>query len=437
MTAKTPPELPFKKIDPRVVDHPVERRGFVRAPLDYAQPNGPEIDIFYRLIPAHGARHDDPAYPVIVVINGGPGIASSAYRPLEYDYADPASPKNGGLDRFKHLLAHYRILLVDQRGTDGQSAPLDMDDPAIDADAIARGFSSDNQARDYLKVIEAVVPPKEPFFIIAQSYGGMVGMQYLSLTLAGARKPAGIVFSASALPYDDALAASLDRRAEQLKLNQELRAAFPDIEERLAAVRARLGALGLDPNSIHGLFAFLGKGIKGEWEKGFVALAEKMLTQTRAEIEQTSRDNYGEVSLLNYILSSSNFTPGQTDRTIAALTTARMPYEPWMIDENWVTMLAGAGSPWREAFVAEMDRRPPPATPFASVEDLRAAIALNTVLFTPADNDAFVPAASYLRSLAKFEVKGHTRVRRLPGGHNAIFLEEGCRAFREWAAGIS
>ncbi|MEQ1919729.1 MAG: alpha/beta fold hydrolase, partial [Elusimicrobiota bacterium] len=382
----------------------------------------------------YGSTHDDSSHPVIVVINGGPGIPSSAYRPLDFDYANPASPKNGALDRFKYLLKSYRILLVDQRGTDGQSAPLDMENPAIDADTIARGFSSDSQARDYLAVIEKVIPKDEPFFMIAQSYGGMVGMQYLSLTLEGARKPKGIVFSCSALPYEDVLAASLARRSEQLKLNRELREAFPDIEARLAKVRARLKSLELDPNQVNGLFAFLGKGVKGAWEKGFVAQLEKMLTQTREEIIKNNKDNFGEVNLLNYILSSSNFSPGETDRTIAVRTSELVPYEPWMIDENWVAMQAGGGVAWREAFVTGMDKNPPPPTPFASVENLRAAIALNQALFTPADNDAFVPAEIYVESIAKFEVKGHTRIQRLPGGHNAIFLEQGYPAFLEWAA---
>lgn len=436
MTQKAPPALPFKAVDPKVLEHAVERRGFISAPLDYARPDGPKIQVFYRLIPAYGSRHDDPSHPVIVVINGGPGIASSAYRPLEFDYADPGSPKNGALDRFKHLLHSYRVLLVDQRGTDGQSAPLDMENPAIDADAIARWFSSDSQSRDYLAVIEAVVPEGEAFFMIAQSYGGMVGMQYLSLTLEGARKPKGIVFSASALPYEDVLSASTARRAEQLKLNRELREAYPDIEKRLASVRAHLKGLGLNPDQVNGLFGMLGKGVKGSWEKGFVAHLEKLPSQTRDEIVKSNKDNFGEVNLLNYVLSSANFTPGETDRTIAARTTASVPYEPWMIDENWVTMQAGGGVAWREAFVTAMDRRPPPPTPFASVEALRSAVALNSVLFTPADNDAFVPAESYLRSIEKFLVAGRTRVKRLPGGHNAIFLEDGRRAFLEWAAAL-
>ncbi len=428
--------LPYKKVDPSVLAHPVERRGFVDAPFDHAQPDGLKIPIFYRLIPPHGSKHDDSSFPIIVVINGGPGYPSSAYRRLDYDYANPASPKNGPFDRLKFLLQSYRILLIDQRGTNGGSAPLDMEDPSIDADEIARRFSSDSQARDHLAVIEAVVPKGEPFFLIAQSYGGMVGMQYLSLTLAGARRPKGIVFSASALPYEDVLASSVARRTEQLKLNLRLREALPDVEARLAKVRGHLKALGLNPDQVNGLYGFLGKGVDGVWQKALAAHLEEMLGQTRDAIIRENKDNSGEVNLLNYILSSANFTPGETDRTIAKRTSQLVPYEPWMIDENWVISQAGGGVEWREAFVTAMDKRPPPATPFASVPDLRAAIALNSVLFTPADNDAYVPAETYIEAIAKFEVPGCTRIQRLPGGHSAIFLEDGHRAFRAWSAAL-
>ena len=79
------------------------------------------------------------------------------------------------------------------------SAPLDLDDPDLDADLVARLFSSDVLAQDYLAAIEAAIPAGEPFHIIGRSYGGMPGMQYLALP--NARVPNGIVFSSSALPF--------------------------------------------------------------------------------------------------------------------------------------------------------------------------------------------------------------------------------------------
>lgn len=108
----------FKSIDPNVLHHSVERRGFHSVPLDYQNPSGPTINLFYRLIPAIGGLPDDRSKPVVVVINGGPGIPASFYRPLDYDYATNSMP-HGGLDRFKFLAQSFRVLIVDQRGTDG------------------------------------------------------------------------------------------------------------------------------------------------------------------------------------------------------------------------------------------------------------------------------------------------------------------------------
>ena len=420
----------FKAVDPSITEHAVEQRGFVEVTFDDAQPEGEKIDIFYRLIPSYDLKPEDPSKPIILVMNGGPGIPSSYYRPLEFDYTEATSTnrEKKAFDRFQFFLKTHRILLVDQRGTDGQSAPLDMDDPNLDANLVARFFSSDSHARDYAAVIDAVIPKGEPFFIIAQSYGGMPGMQYLALP--GDRRPNGIVFSCSALPYENGLEQMLCRRREQLKLNLQLRAVFPDIEQRLQSVKNHYTQIGVDPARIHVLFTELGKGVA--WEKSFVEKLERILTQTREEFEQ-NQEKLGEVNLLNYILSSANFTPGYTDRTCCEWTSAQVPLESWMIDENRVLTQVGQDGSWRENFIAQMDRKPPPATPFPSVEVLQKAIGQNQLLFTPADNDAFVPAEAYVKALEIFQVAGHTEVRRLPGGHHAIFLEQGHIEFIDWA----
>jgi pimeloyl-ACP methyl ester carboxylesterase len=425
----------FKKVDPTALQHPIEKRGFVTVPFDYGKPNGETIDIFYRLIPAYSSKPDDASKPIIVVVNGGPGIPSSAYRALDFDYSAAIDAKDQPFNRFKFLLNDYRILIADQRGTDGQSAPLDMLDPNLNANGVARYFSSDSQARDYLAVIEKVIPANERFYMIAQSYGGMVGMQYLSLS--SARKPQGIVFSCSALPYEDVKDASLSRRLEQLDLNRQLQSAYPDIEKRLSAVRTHLQSLDMDPNQIHSLYSLLGKYEKGIWEKSFVDHLDGMLKKNKAELEKQFQENLGSGNMLNYILSSSNFTPGHTDRTIARLTSKEIPFESWMIDENWVLMQTGSAAPEGEKIISKMDQNPPPPTPFLKTEKLREKIAQHQLLFTSADNDAFVPAESYQRAFKKFWVEGHTQTEHLPGGHHAIFLEEGHRTFLKWAKKLS
>lgn len=423
--------LPMKTVDRAILDHPLERRGFVNVPLDPHDPALGTLDVFWRLLPPHGGSADDATKPIVLVINGGPGMPASFYRPLDFDYAANA-PRPGQLDRFKHLLADYRVLIADQRGTDGGSAPLDMDDPSLDAGLVARYFSADAHARDYGAVIEAVVPEGEPFYIIAQSYGGMPGMQYLGAPEL--RRPRGIVFSSSALPHEDALGMNLGRRREQLRLNLALRAAVPDIEARLGAVRAHMRAEGVDPGKLNGLYTFLGKGVDGEWEPGLVKRLDKILGQTGEEIARDMAEGQEEPSLLNYILSCINFTAGYTDRTLALDARQRVPFEPWMLDETWILLETGQDGGWKQALVAGLDASPPPMTPVPSVAALRAALATTQALFTAADGDAFVPAGSYLASVEKFLVPGHTEVRTLPGGHNAIFLEAGYEALRAWAA---
>lgn len=419
----------FKSVDPRVVQHPVEQRGFVPVPLDYNSSSGSTIDVFYRLIPAHGSAVHDRDKPIIVVFNGGPGIAASFYRPLDYDYTTNSMPR-GGLDRFKCLLQSFRVLIVDQRGTDGCSAPLDMGDPALDAAFIAKFFSSDSHARDYRAVINAIIPEGDRFFIIAQSYGGMPGMQFLALP---GRPANGIVFSSSALPFEDPIRAALARRREQLRLNLHLREVVPDIAERIKRVRAHYEALALDPALIHGLFVLLGKDVPGTWEPAFVARLDKILEQSREQILEDVEAGQEAPDLLNYILSSVNFSPGHTDRTLAALGLREMPFESWMIDENIMLMQTGQDGSWRQDLIRAFDAAPPAATLFPSLAELRAAISRNHVLFTAADNDAFVPADNYREAIERFLVPGHTELRTLPGGHSAIFLEKGYEAFVEWS----
>ncbi|HRI63849.1 MAG TPA: alpha/beta fold hydrolase [Polyangium sp.] len=419
----------FKKVDPQVLRHDVERRGFLPVPLDWQNSKGPSLDLFYRLIPALGGSPDDRDKPVIVVINGGPGIAASFYRPLDYDYTTNSNP-HGGLDRFKYLLKSFRVLIVDQRGTDGCSSPLDMDDPETDPADVARYFSSDSHALDYRAVINALIPDGDRFFVIAQSYGGMPGMQFVAHP---GRRANGIVFSSSALPFEDPMESALGRRREQLRLNLHLRSVIPDIAERIERVQAHYKALKLEPSLFHGLFVLLGKDVPGVWERGVVARLDKILAQSREELLADIEAGQEAPNLLNYILSSVNFSPGYTDRTLAAQSSRAIPFEPWMIDENVMLMQTGQDGTWRQELINRFDAAPPPGTPMPSLEVLREAIGRNHLLFTAADNDAFVPADVYQKAVEKFLVPGHTELRTLPGGHSAIFLEKGYEAFLEWS----
>ena len=282
----------------------------------------------------------------------------------------------------------------------------------------------------YRAVIEALIPNEDPFFIIAQSYGGMPGMQFVGHP---GRRAKGIVFSSSALPFEDPMESALGRRREQLRLNLHLRSVIPDIAERIGRVQAHYEALKLDPSLFHGLFVLLGKDVPGVWEPGVVARLDKILAQSREELLADIEAGQEAPNLLNYILSSVNFSPGFTDRTLAAQSSRAIPFEPWMIDENVMLMQTGQDGTWRQELINRFDAAPPPGTPLPTLETLREAIGKTQVLFTAADNDAFVPADVYEKAVEKFLVPGHTEMRTLPGGHSAIFLEKGYEAFIEWS----
>jgi hypothetical protein len=255
-------------------------------------------------------------------------------------------------------------------------------------------------------------------------------MQYLSIS--NMRKPKGIVFSCSALPYEHMQDAMEGRRLEQLKLNLELKAAFPDIGERIQKVRAYLESHSMEPNLVNGLYSHLGKNIKGVWEKEFVQHLDEILKKDKVGLEKEFKSHHGSGNFLNYILSSCNFTPGHTDRTIGRDLLKKIPFESWMVDENWVMIQIGVGVDYQEKIADQMDAHPPEPTSFAPIEEIRKAISSNQLLFTPAENDAFVPAETYMRQLQKFLVEGHTQVKHLPGGHNAIFLEKGHETLLAW-----
>jgi pimeloyl-ACP methyl ester carboxylesterase len=416
--------LKFKTIDRSLLNHPIEKRGFV---------NVPDGEIFYRLIPAYHHDVNDTSKPIIVVINGGPGVASSAYRPIDFDYQNPDSKLNGSINRFLYLLKDFRILIADQRGTNGLSMPIDLSDSKLDYHAIAERFSSDQQAKDYLAVIEQVIPKTEKFYIIAQSYGGMVGMQYLALP--NKRLPAGIIFSASALPHEDALQSCLYRRSEQLKLNHALKSYDPLIEQKILLVKNHLINVGLPSYGIHSLYGILGRGMDGLWQKAFIDRLNAMLLQNINEVKKELKDA-GGFSLLNYILSSSNFTPGETDRTLAIKVSKMVPFEDWMIDEN-VMYLSPMAEPGVELLVNQIDQDPPHPTAMPTLETLRHQIGQNQLLFTAAENDAFVPKEIYKKAIQPYLVEGHTELQTLPGGHNAIFLENGHLAIINWISKFS
>lgn len=111
------------------------------------------------LIPAGGAD-----LPMLVYLQGGPGCA--APRPLNA----------GGI--IGEMLKHYRVLLLDQRGT-GRSHPIDGTSPEADRTATRLlQLRQEHIVRDAEALRLAL--SESPWALYGQSYGGFLIMSYLS-----------------------------------------------------------------------------------------------------------------------------------------------------------------------------------------------------------------------------------------------------------------
>ncbi len=420
--------IPFKPVDPAVARHDIEARGFVRVPLDYSRPQGPEVGVFYRLIPAQGASLGDASRPVVVVINGGPGMPSWLYRPYDFDYTGRRAPK---VDYLGELTKHFAVLIVDQRGTDGNSCPLDLDDPAAKPELIARYFDSLHVALDHQEVVNAVLPGRD-FFMIAQSYGGMVGMHYMSLPQI-TRVPKAICFSAAAMPHGDFLAQSRQRRAQQKEFNRRLQATRPDLPPKIVALRRRFTEHGLAPDNAHFLWTYLGQGEDGDWQKKLGRKLDELLAADAKGLAEFVAEE-GASNFLNYVLSNPMTTPGHTDATLARVLEREIAYDAeWMLDECWVLKTTGRDGTWRQAVIEAMDAAPHPGLRYPSPDEIKRGFRRSRVLFALAEGDVFLPLEGVRRNAALFQVPGVTSELVLPGGHKAVFLPKGARAFRDWA----
>jgi pimeloyl-ACP methyl ester carboxylesterase len=178
-------------------------------PLDHADPGGEQIEVFAREVVATGKAGAD--LPWLLFLQGGPGFGGPRL-----------SGRGSWLDT---ALDHYRVLLLDQRGT-GRSTPVTRHS------LTARGSAAD-QAR-YLSMFraDAIVADAElirrslsgaPWSVLGQSFGGFCTVTYLS------KAPDGLAeaFITGGLP---GLAATAD---------DVYRATYPRVRARTLAHYAR------------------------------------------------------------------------------------------------------------------------------------------------------------------------------------------------------
>ncbi|THV42486.1 alpha/beta fold hydrolase [Glycomyces buryatensis] len=143
------------------------REQHLKVPLDWWGRDAGEIEVFVREIVDPDKQGDQ--LPLLTYLQGGPGGANP--RPVE---------ATGWL---AEALEHYRVVLVDQRGT-GRSTPLDarmiaeLGDAEAGADHLAH-FRADSIVRD-LEHVRTTLYEGRKWATLAQSYGGWLTLAYLS-----------------------------------------------------------------------------------------------------------------------------------------------------------------------------------------------------------------------------------------------------------------
>ncbi|SDD37398.1 alpha/beta fold hydrolase [Glycomyces harbinensis] len=201
------------------------REHAVDVPLDWDDHGRGEIEVFVREIVDPDRRGDD--LPLITYLQGGPGGANP--RPLE---------PNGWIEE---ALKHYRVVLVDQRGT-GRSTPLDAQAVAelgdAGADHLAR-FRADSIVRDLEHVRHRLYNGRK-WATLAQSYGGWLTLAYLSHApeaIAAAYVCGGI--PGNPMSADEVYRRTFDRVAAK---TAEYYRRYPQDAERVGAIADRLAA---------------------------------------------------------------------------------------------------------------------------------------------------------------------------------------------------
>ena len=243
----------------------------ISVPLDRSGTIPGGITVFAREIVRDGGEKA----PRLVFFQGGPG--SAAPRP---------APVGGWIE---WALGHYRVVLIDQRGT-GASHPIDaavigeQGDPQAQADFLAC-FRADSIIAD-AEDLRHELQGDEPWHVLGQSYGGFINTAYLS------RAPEGLasVMITAGLPSVTRHAIETYRLTWPLteKRCAEMYRTFPGLRdrvwdvavhldehderlvtgERLSAARMRMLGLLLGysygPQSLHFMFADPFVTVRGE-----------------------------------------------------------------------------------------------------------------------------------------------------------------------------
>lgn len=422
-------------VDESSIHSTLEKRGFVTAPIDYSLPNGPKLQVAYRILPVLKIANNKSEYlpaestlakqkPLLLLINGGPGASSDHLRKPSFTY-DSSLPKP--TDRLSVLTQHFRIVLVDQRGTAGRSSSLNFDTSNIDPQMITDYFGPRSVALDHALVMKTIRQTDEPFYIIAQSYGGLVGLNYLvemdrDRTLP---RPKTMALTSPGLQSpDDAFQKQIDRRKRQFELAIELKKASPEVVTLLPKLRERIKALSPSSTIVDSMAISLGKP---NWKVEFIEKVRVLLKMSDEELLAEIKGDYATIEPLNHILSSAIVTPGYTDRTLFSVIKKIVPLEDWMPDELRMYNEGRGVSAIQEDLLLRTDQAPPQAHNMATMAEARHAMIQPQVLFTASEDDALVPLESVRKAFQELGSGPNTRILEFKtGGHSAAFISPNC-----------
>lgn len=226
------------------------RDHFFTVPLDHAQPQGPTIEVFAREL--SDARIDAEELPWLLFLQGGPGGRGNRPAGLSGWLAEAAK--------------HFRVLMLDQRGT-GLSTPATRQTLPLAGDVAAQAdYLSHFRATDIVADAELIRATlgSEPWSIFGQSYGGFCALTYLSFAPEGVRE-ALITGGLGPLtgPADQVYQATFDRLRTR---NAEYFAKYPEDRELLTHIMRHTSEVEellptgerLTPERVQMLGSFLG-----------------------------------------------------------------------------------------------------------------------------------------------------------------------------------
>ena len=271
----------------------------ITVPLDWNHPgDGRTLDVHASVV----ARAGGGDLPYLVFLQGGPG--SEAPRP----FAAPATPS-----WLPAALAHYRVVMLDQRGT-GKSTPVGRADLAAGTDAVVERLThlrADAIVADAEAMREHLGAAR--WNTLGQSFGGFTTLAYLTTAAASLDRvffTGGL--SAVGRSADEVYALTYDKmRAASLAYYRRFdghREAVARLVDRAAAGRIVIpGGEVVSPSRIRSLGMLL--GTDDGWQSLYALLDQDPVTDAFAYDLARALPFSGR-NPLYYVLHESSYADG-------------------------------------------------------------------------------------------------------------------------------